>query len=103
MSNKRRRLKGEVVSAKMDKTIKVRVDRSYRHKLYGKVIRSKKLYLVHDEMGCKPGDQVQIVESRPISKLKRWVVEKVLREASEAEIAAGQDLKIEVPELENEA
>jgi small subunit ribosomal protein S17 len=90
MSNNRRRLTGVVIKAKMPKTITVQVDRSYRHQLYQKVVRSQKNYLVHDEIGCHPGDRVVIVESKPISKRKRFVVEEVLQAATEAEITAGQ-------------
>lgn len=88
MSNNRRRLMGVVVATKMTKTVTVQVDRSYRHPLYGKVVRSSKRFLAHDELGCHPGDQVQIVESRPISKRKRWAVETVLGRASESQVAA---------------
>lgn len=102
MTNERRRLTGEVVSAKMQKTIKVRIDRSYRHPLYGKVIRSHKDFLVHDELGCQPGDQVEIVESRPISKRKRWMVQAILRKASEAEVAAETQVEVLEPTLEAE-
>jgi small subunit ribosomal protein S17 len=88
MTTNRKRLTGLVTSAKMQKTVKVRVDRSYRHPLYGKVVRSYKNYLVHDEFDCQPGDIVCMVESRPISKKKRWVVQEILRRATEAEVAA---------------
>ena len=88
MSNSRRRLNGVVIRAKLAKTVTVRVDRSYRHRLYGKVVRRSKNYLVHDEMGCQPGDLVSIVESRPLSKMKRWAVEQVVRHAQEAQLAA---------------
>ncbi|HLC06456.1 MAG TPA: 30S ribosomal protein S17 [Anaerolineales bacterium] len=88
MRNKRRRMTGEVKQAKMEKTIRVQVDQSYRHPLYQKVIRKSRQYLVHDEIGCRPGDQVLIVESRPISKLKRWSVESILTPATEEEVAA---------------
>lgn len=103
MSNKRRRLEGVVISAKSAKTVMVRVDRSYRHPLYGKVIRSDKRYMAHDEIGCQPGDMVRMVESRPISKMKRWVVESVLRKASEAEVAASQDVIETEVTIEEEA
>jgi len=82
MTNTRRRLIGEVVRAKMQKTVTVRVNQTSRHPLYGKVIRSYKDYLVHDEQGCQLGDQVKIVESRPISRRKRWMVEEVVRKAA---------------------
>ena len=102
-TNNRRRLEGTVSSANMIKTVKVRVDRSYRHPLYGKVVRSHKNYLVHDEIGCQPGDIVCIVESRPISKRKRWVVQEVLRRASDAVLAAEREVLIDEPILEVEA
>jgi small subunit ribosomal protein S17 len=65
----------------MQKTVTVRVKQTSRHPLYGKVIRTHKDYLVHDEEGCRLGDKVKIVESRPISRRKRWVVEEVMRRA----------------------
>ncbi len=103
MSNKRRRLTGEVTKTKSAKTVTVRVDRSYRHRLYGKVIRASKNYLVHDEIGCQPGDRVRMVESRPISKRKRWVVEAILRRASEVKVAVStqeqeEELLLEIEE-----
>ena len=76
--NNRRRLTGVVVGTKMQKTITVEVSRTYRHSLYKKVVSSKKRYMVHDEMSCQLGDQVVIVESKPISKNKRWVVVQIL-------------------------
>jgi small subunit ribosomal protein S17 len=102
MSNKRRRLTGVVTKAKLDKTVTVRVDRSYRHPVYGKVIRTNKKYLTHDELGCQLGDQVRIVESRPISKKKRWVVESILRRASEVELTAQSEELAEEPITETE-
>lgn len=74
----RRRLVGKVASNKMLKTVVVQVDDSYRHPLYGKVVHRSKRYMAHDEQNCAMGDTVQIVESRPLSKRKRWVVETVL-------------------------
>jgi len=102
MTNERRRLTGEVVSAKMQKTIKVRIDRSHRHPLYGKVIRSHKDFLVHDELGCQLGDQVEIVESRPISKRKHWMVQTIVRKATEVEVAAETQVELDEPTLEAE-
>ena len=81
MKNERRRLTGVVTSDKMDKTVVVEVTRTYRHRLYKKVVHSRKRLMVHDEKGCKVGDKVRIVESRPISRRKRWVVESILRAA----------------------
>ncbi|MCK5054177.1 MAG: 30S ribosomal protein S17 [Anaerolineales bacterium] len=85
MTNTRRRLVGVVTRTKSEKTVTVRIDRSSRHPLYGKVIRTNKHYLVHDELDCHVGDQVKIIESRPISKRKRWVVEEVLHRRTELE------------------
>ncbi len=76
--NTRRRLKGVVVSNKMMKTVVVEISRSFRHPLYKKVVHSSKKLVVHDELDCNVGDQVQIIESKPISKTKRFVVEKIL-------------------------
>jgi small subunit ribosomal protein S17 len=83
--NKRRRLTGTVVSTKMQKTVVVRIDRSFRHPLYGKVVKDSAKFMAHDEKGeCQMGDQVVIVESRPLSRHKRWVVQSVLRENASA-------------------
>ncbi|MBK5107386.1 MAG: 30S ribosomal protein S17 [Anaerolineales bacterium] len=76
--NKRRRLTGVVISNKMDKSVLVEIARTYRHPLYKKVVHSKRKLMAHDELGCEMGDQVTIVESRPISKRKHWVVEEIL-------------------------
>ena len=82
MSNKRKRLVGRVTSDKMEKTVTVAVDRSERHPLYGKVMRTTKKYMAHDEENrCSIGDTVRIVESRPISRRKRWVVQEIVKQA----------------------
>jgi len=83
MTNTRRRLIGVVTRIKSEKTVTVRIDRSSRHPLYGKVLRTNKNYLAHDELGCHIGDQVKMIESRPISKRKRWVVEEILQRQSD--------------------
>ena len=83
--NRRKRLVGVVVSDKMQKTVVVQVTRTLRHPLYEKVIRRRKKFKAHDELGARVGDVVRIVESRPISKTKRWVVEAILKRAEEAE------------------
>jgi small subunit ribosomal protein S17 len=77
--NNRRRLTGFVTSNKMQKTVVVDVARTYRHRLYKKVLTNHTSYKAHDELGCQVGDQVRIVESKPISRHKRWVVEEILR------------------------
>jgi small subunit ribosomal protein S17 len=79
MPNNRRRLVGRVVSDKMNKTIVVAVDVAKRHRLYDKVVHQTHKYYAHDENGlAHEGDLVQIVESRPLSRLKRWALESVL-------------------------
>jgi len=66
---------GVVVGKKMTKTVTVLVERQLRHPLYKKVVKKRKTFLVHDEHEkCKVGDMVRIVETRPISKRKRWRV-----------------------------
>lgn len=99
MKNKRRRIKGVVTRAKTEKTITVTVESSNRHPLYGKVIRTRKNYMVHDELGCQLGDQIRMVESRPISKLKHWVVEEILSRQSELEAEAAS-IEAEEPVIE---
>jgi len=79
MANSRRRLIGRVVSDKMDKTIVVSIERRKMHRVYKKVVRTTKKVMAHDESNSvEVGSVVQVVESKPISKNKRWVVEKVL-------------------------
>ena len=71
---------GQVVSDKMDKTVVVTVDSFRKHPLYGRSIRTTRRFKAHDpENECKVGDQVEITESRPISKDKHWLVTQVLR------------------------
>ena len=83
--NTRRRVKGVVTSNKMDKTVTVELTRKYRHPMYHKVVTSNKRVKAHDEMDCSIGDQVLIVESRPMSKTKRWVVQEILSRNEKAE------------------
>ncbi len=84
MRERRRTLVGEVVSDKMDKTVVVRVERTRRHPLYGKVIKITKRFKAHDEeKRCHVGDIVRIIESRPLSREKRWVVTEILSRGEE--------------------
>lgn len=76
--NERRRLTGFVTSNKMEKTVSVEISRTYIHRLYKKVVHTKKRVMAHDELNCEIGDEVRIVESKPMSKRKRWVVEEVI-------------------------
>ena len=75
----RQHVTGVVTSAKMQKTIVVKVTRLVRHKLYQRVIRVTKKFYAHDEEGAaRQGDTVRLVESRPMSKLKRWRLDEVV-------------------------
>ena len=75
----RRQMTGVVTSDKMMKTVVVEVTRTYQHPLYKKVVHASKRFKAHDELGAKVGDRVVIVETRPISRDKRWIVESILR------------------------
>ena len=77
--NNRRRITGVVTSNKMQKTVVVEITRNYRHPIYKKVVHSSNRVMAHDELGCQIGDEVQIVESRPLSAMKRWVVEAIVK------------------------
>jgi small subunit ribosomal protein S17 len=80
--NDRKVRQGVVVSDVQDKTIVVRVQRTTTHPLYGKTIRVSKKYHVHDEANdAKVGDTVRIVETRPLSKLKRWRLDEIVERA----------------------
>lgn len=85
--NGRRRLTGVVTSDKMMKTAVVKITRTFRHPLYGKVVHESKRVKAHDELSCMVGDEVRIVEGRPMSATKRWVVEAILRRHEEVQEA----------------
>lgn len=73
---------GRVVSDKMDKTIVVQVEDFVRHPLYGKAVKRTKKFKAHDELNeCTIGDRVRIMETRPVSKDKRWRLVKILEKA----------------------
>ena len=100
MPNKRRRLVGRVVSDIMDKTIVVAVETTKQHRLYGKTMTTVKKYLAHDESNAIPvGSIVRIVESRPLSKRKRWAVEAIVQEISEAAAEAAAS-EAQLPEAQ---
>ena len=82
MREQRKQLVGVVTSDKMDKTVVVAVTNTKRHPTYGKVMRLTKKYKAHDESNeSKVGDRVKIIESRPISRHKRWAVVSILKRA----------------------
>ena len=104
--NDRRRMTGVVTSNKMTKTVVVEITRVFRHPLYRKVVHSSKRVKAHDEIGCQIGDRVQIVESRPLSRDKRWVVESVVQKEIRTADTGVADLKVEPteePEVSNES
>jgi small subunit ribosomal protein S17 len=74
---------GVVISNKMDKTVVVEVSRTVLHPVYKKFIRRRKRFMAHDEENrCRIGDQVMIVETRPLSRHKNWRVRKIVKEAA---------------------
>ena len=74
---------GVVVSDKMDKTVVVLVERLVQHVQYKKYVKQRKKYKAHDpENSCKTGDVVTIVETRPLSREKRWLVREVIKQAA---------------------
>ncbi len=88
--NQRKEREGQVLSAKMTKTIVVRVERRFRHPRYKKVVRAYRKFYAHDEKcEAREGDRVRIQETRPLSKLKRWrLVQVVSRGVGEAAAVA---------------
>ena len=93
---RRKSLVGKVVSVKMEKTAVVSVERRYPHRLYHKIIRSTKRYKAHDPQNAAVlGDTVRIVETRPISKEKRWRIAETMVRGNVADIAPRE---IGVPE-----
>lgn len=92
MANNRKRLQGRVVSNKMEKTVAVEIERRKSHRIYEKVLTSTKKVLAHDETNSIPlGAIVRIVESKPLSKRKRWVVEAVIFDPGNRVVEAVSD------------
>jgi len=79
---------GVVVSDRMQKTVVVAVERLVRHDVYRKTIKRTSTFMAHDELGAKKGDVVRIVETRPLSRHKRWRVEEIVAKAALAEDVA---------------
>ena len=79
MTGRRKRREGVVVSNKMDKTVVVVVERLVRHAQYHKFLRQRERYKAHDEKNqCQIGDRVRLIETRPLSRDKRWAVQAIL-------------------------
>ena len=73
---------GSVVSDKMDKTVVIRVDRLVRHPVFKRIVRKTKKYKVHDEKNeCGVGDSIKVIETRPLSKEKRWCLLEIIKKA----------------------
>jgi small subunit ribosomal protein S17 len=105
MRPKQKTMTGVVVSDKMDKTVIVAVEKPRRHRIYGKTLRRTERYKAHDpENVCRLGDRVRLVETRPLSKEKRWRVVEILQHKEVAEIkpsVIGQELeqgRLETPD-----
>ncbi|HEX2980007.1 MAG TPA: 30S ribosomal protein S17 [Anaerolineaceae bacterium] len=81
---------GIVTSNKMQKTVVVQITRAYRHPLYHKVVQSSKRVKAHDELNCQEGDEVQIVESRHLSRDIAWVVEAIVKHERGAAVTADE-------------
>lgn len=80
--NRRKEVVGKVVSNKADKSITVMVERKVKHPIYGKFIKKSTKFMAHDEENqCNPGDVVQLMETRPLSKNKRWRLVKIIERA----------------------
>ncbi len=84
MTGARKARQGVVISDKMDKTVVVLVEQLVQHPIYKKYIRRRKKYKAHDpENHCRVGDRVSIVETRPLSREKRWRVQSIVRSTAE--------------------
>jgi small subunit ribosomal protein S17 len=84
---------GVVVSDKMNKTVSVAVVRTYQHPFYKKTVRSTAKILAHDEQNtCRIGDVVQVIETRPLSRRKRWKICQVISAAQAVETPADQNV-----------
>ena len=80
--NLRKQKTGVVVSNKMDKTVSVKVERRLMHPIYGKFVKTSKKFFAHDEENaCNIGDTVRIMETRPLSKNKRWRLVEIIERA----------------------
>lgn len=97
MKNQRGRrteVTGEVVSNKMSKTISVQIFRLVRHAKYGKYIKRSSVFKAHDEKNeARPGDKVRLVETRPMSKTKRWKMVQIIERAPTQEVIHDSDAK----------
>ncbi len=92
----RKKLSGVVVGTGMEKTVVVLVNRLKKHKTYTKFIKRYSKYLVHDPQNrCQVGDKVKIIESRPISKRKRWQLIEIIEKSEKGNLDNGSDQALE--------
>ncbi len=78
----RRQVNGIIISNKMDRTVVVQVERLVKHSMYKKYIRRRNKFMAHDaDNSCQIGDRVEITESRPLSRSKRWRVSRIIEKA----------------------
>lgn len=92
IEHQRKVLVGEVVSNKMQKTITVKVERRVRHPIYERVVKRSKKFHAHDEHNqCRQGDIVKIVETRPLSKTKRWRLLEIIQRQVDVTVAANKE------------
>jgi small subunit ribosomal protein S17 len=83
----RRKIVGVVIRDKMDKSVVIEVEKFLKHPRYHKYLRTKKRYKAHDELNaCKVGDKVVLVETRPLSKDKRWLVKEIIKREEPATV-----------------
>jgi small subunit ribosomal protein S17 len=93
---------GQVVSAKMAKTIVVEVTRRVPHPLYKRVVTKRKKFYAHDEeTAAKLGDTVRIIESRPLSRLKKWRLGEILRRAAQVSVEPENIGDLPLPRLDD--
>ena len=91
--NSRRRITGVVTSNKMQKTVVVKTMHLTRHAKYSKIVKRHNKFKAHDESGAaKLGDTVRIVESRPLSKDKRFIVKQIIKKAIEAQVISPEEI-----------
>jgi small subunit ribosomal protein S17 len=99
MDGKRKLKTGKVISDKMNKTVIVSVENTKRHPLYKKVIRHVRNFKAHDEKNeCHMGDLVKIIETRPLSKDKRWKIVEIIKTGKYAEITPTEISEHEISE-----
>jgi small subunit ribosomal protein S17 len=99
ITERRKSRTGRVVTDKMDKTVIIAVDRRVRHRLYGKVLKRVSKLVAHDEANeCHIGDIVRVVETRPLSKTKRWRIVEVIRRAETLEVQVDAAAVADQPE-----